>query len=255
MVQWLRRLLRVCLPDRRFFQQLFQFNAQRLDRIRQAYEEHGLHRVSQQLNDLPGIGLDEDSLFADEQVVFAISGDEVGETHVQLAAQQAKNAANLCKRDAPLAQLFDNQDVSEIGCGVDTVAPLARWNNDAALVPPLELSGGDTGRSRTSRVLKQSFSILRRIPLSNISVLKCLTPFLLEWHCLSIPITRKKSSVAITCWIRGRMVHGRLDGVRHALDIPRRKIGMYWKAENTSRGVLCVGGELPLPASAWAAPV
>jgi hypothetical protein len=125
---------------------LFQFDAQRLDRVRQAYEEHGLHRVSQQLNDLPGIGLDEDSLFAYEQVVFAISGDEVGETHVQLAAQQAKNAANLCKRDAPVAQLFDNQDVSEIGCGVDTVAPLARWNNDAALVPPLELPGGDTGQ-------------------------------------------------------------------------------------------------------------
>ena len=37
------------------------------------------------------------------------------------------------------------------------------------------------------------------------------------------------------------MVHGRLDSVRHALDIGRREIGMHRQAENTSGGALCVG--------------
>lgn len=37
------------------------------------------------------------------------------------------------------------------------------------------------------------------------------------------------------------MVHGRLDSIRHALDIGRREIGMHRQAENTSSGALCVG--------------
>ena len=50
-----------------------------------------------------------------------------------------------CSGKAFAAQLADHRDFGEVLHGVETAMALALGLDDAALVPPLELAGGDAG--------------------------------------------------------------------------------------------------------------
>ena len=75
---------------------------------------------------------------------------------------------------------------------------MARWNHDAALVPPLELPGGDTGQIEDIARAEAVFQHSLADSASKHFVPKCLTPFLLEWRCLSIPIVERNREWQLT---------------------------------------------------------
>ena len=126
--------------------QIFELDPQRLDRVGDTYQKHRLLRITQQVDDLLRIRFEIDTLPVQQKMKLVRATDQVGKARVQLGAEEAQNSSDLDQRDSSAAQLFDDKNIDQIGGGVQAVAPLARWNHDATLVPPLELTRGSAGQ-------------------------------------------------------------------------------------------------------------
>src|ERR1039458_4296696 len=60
--------------------------------------------------------------------------------------QESNRLAHALQREAPPAKLADDRHRNQFVPVVDTAMALAHRRHDAALVPPLQLPGGDSGK-------------------------------------------------------------------------------------------------------------
>src|SRR5271170_3376472 len=80
-----------------------------------------------------------------QQVILGRGADGGGEAGAEFLLQEADDFAHSLQRESTAAELADDGNGHEFIPGVDAAMAAAAGSNDAALVPPLELAGGDSG--------------------------------------------------------------------------------------------------------------
>src|SRR4051812_15395349 len=72
--------------------------------------------------------------------------EDLGETSAELAIQKANDLAHSLQRESLAAELADYRDLRESVHRVEAAVAFSLWSNDASLIPPLQLAGGDAGQ-------------------------------------------------------------------------------------------------------------
>src|SRR5208283_2961276 len=117
-----------------------------LNRVAQAYGQHRLARVLQQIDHAARRILKKDVPPVGQQVILGGGANGVDQPLAELALQEADDSADLLQRESPLTQLADNGDLGQVIERIHALVAVAGWNDDTALVPPLELTQADAGQ-------------------------------------------------------------------------------------------------------------
>jgi hypothetical protein len=107
--------------------------------------KQGLLGVAQKIDDSALGVAQKDAFPVGEQVQTGPAGAEVGEAGAELLAQQLDHPADALKTEAPAAQVAKNDEFGKVRGGVETAMTLAGGHYDSLLVPPLQLTRGETG--------------------------------------------------------------------------------------------------------------
>ena len=79
-------------------------------------------------------------------MVVRRAGNGFGQTLAELALQKAHHLAHPLQGEAAAAQFADDRHFGQIFVRVQAAMPFAGGDDDAALVPPLQLAEGDAGQ-------------------------------------------------------------------------------------------------------------
>ena len=82
-----------------------------------------------------------------QQVILGGGAHGFNQAAAQFALEETNDAADLLQRKAALAQFADHGNFSEVVERIDALMAVASGNDDAALVPPLQLTQADAGQS------------------------------------------------------------------------------------------------------------
>ena len=81
-----------------------------------------------------------------EEVNGGIATDDFSQTFADLALKETHDLAHSLQGKPLTTQLADDSYLGKILHGVEAAMALAFGLDDAALIPPLELAGGDAGQ-------------------------------------------------------------------------------------------------------------
>src|SRR6266576_1039024 len=108
-----------------------------------------------------------------EEMNFRVAVDDFGQAFAEFAVEEADDLSYSLQRKSFAAKLADDDDLGELIHRVAATMPLALRSNDAALVPPLQLAGGDAGQgddvSRCVAILHSSSEVFETISMQNVS--------------------------------------------------------------------------------------
>src|SRR5208282_4491171 len=79
-------------------------------------------------------------------MVLGGGGDGFNQPFAKLFLEETDDQADLLQREAALAKLANDGHLGHVVERVDALVPFPRGDDDAALVPPLELARGDSGQ-------------------------------------------------------------------------------------------------------------
>ena len=79
-------------------------------------------------------------------MVVGRAGDGFGQAFAELALQEAHHLAHPLQRETAAAQFADDRDFGQVFNRVQAAMSFAGGDDDAALVPPLQLAQGDAGQ-------------------------------------------------------------------------------------------------------------
>ena len=114
------------------------------DFVAQAYIEHRLPGVLQQVHDLSRRGPQVKMSAVGKKVILRGGADSSGKAGAEFLPQEPNHFAHALEGEAPSAELADNRHSDQLVPAVDAAMPLAAGRNDAPFVPPLQLTGGDS---------------------------------------------------------------------------------------------------------------
>src|SRR3954447_19306079 len=114
--------------------------------VAQADGQHGLARILKNVHDLSGRSLQVDGLSVGEQMVFRASAHGFGQTLSEFLLQKSNYLADTLERKPAASQFADHSNFTQLLHGVHAPVPFPGRNHDAALVPPLQLTSGDSGK-------------------------------------------------------------------------------------------------------------
>src|SRR6266436_2242114 len=118
------------------------------DFVAQAYIEHRLPGVLQQIHDLSRRGSQIKMSAVGKQGILRRRTDRSGKTGAEFLPQETDDFAHALEGEAPPAELADNRHSDQLVPAVDAAMPLAAGRHDAPFVPPLQLTGGDSGQGK-----------------------------------------------------------------------------------------------------------
>src|SRR6266446_7093136 len=116
------------------------------DFVAQAYIEHRLPGVLQQIHDLSRRGSQVKMSAVGKQVILRRRADRGGQAGAEFLPQETNHFAHALEGEAPPAELADNRHSDQLVPAVDAAVSLAAGRNDAPFVPPLQLTGGDSSQ-------------------------------------------------------------------------------------------------------------
>src|SRR6266436_10179967 len=114
------------------------------DFVAQAYIEHRLPGVLQQIHDLSCRGSQIKMSAVGKKVILRGRTDRGGQTGAEFLAQEPNHFAHALEGEAPSAELAYDRHGDQLFPAVDAAMPLAAGRHDAPFVPPLQLTGGDS---------------------------------------------------------------------------------------------------------------
>src|ERR1017187_7632626 len=115
------------------------------DLVGDANQEHGLAGVLEQIDDAVGRLFQENGFAVGEQMNIRGSGESLGEPLSHVFLQEAEHAANFLQRKALAAQLGNHRDLNHFLGHVNALMPVLPRRDDAAFIPPLQLTQADAG--------------------------------------------------------------------------------------------------------------
>ena len=116
------------------------------DGVGEANAENRLSGIFQDIDDLPRRCFEIEVGAIGEQVNVGGAADDFGEAFAELTVQKAHDLSYPLQGEALAAKLADDGDFGEVLQGIEAAMAFAFGLDDAALVPPLELAGGDAGQ-------------------------------------------------------------------------------------------------------------
>ena len=122
-----------------------QANPNPLDRVAQADREHGLTRILQDVNDAASGMFEKDVPAVREQVILGGGGHGFDQTLTEFTLEIAKNASDFLQRESTAAKFADDSHFGKFVEGIEALVTFAAGYDDAALIPPLQLTQADTG--------------------------------------------------------------------------------------------------------------
>src|SRR6266481_4292782 len=116
------------------------------DFVAQAYIEHRLPGVLQQIHDLSRRGPQVKMSAVGKKVILRGRADRSGKARAEFLPQEPNHFAHALEGESPAAELADDRHSDQLVPAVDAAMPLAAGRHDAPFVPPLQLTGGDSGQ-------------------------------------------------------------------------------------------------------------
>jgi hypothetical protein len=113
--------------------------------IAQADGEHGLPGVLQHVDGLLRGSLDVNALPIGKQVTVTAAADRFHQALAEFLLQEADDLAHALQRKAAATKVADDRDLSDIVERIEAPVPLLAGNDQAALVPPLQLARRNAG--------------------------------------------------------------------------------------------------------------
>jgi hypothetical protein len=80
-----------------------------------------------------------------KKVILRRRADRSGKAGAEFLLQETNHLAHALKREAPPAELAEDRHGYEFVPVVDAAVPLAAGRHNAPFIPPLQLTGGDSG--------------------------------------------------------------------------------------------------------------
>src|SRR6185369_14984113 len=114
--------------------------------VAQADGQHGLARILKNVHDLSGRSLQVDGFAVGEQMVFRASAHGFGQTLSEFLLQKSNYLADTLERKPAASQFADHSNFTQLLHRVHATVSFPGRNHDAALVPPLQLTSGDSGK-------------------------------------------------------------------------------------------------------------
>ena len=81
-----------------------------------------------------------------KKVILRRRADRGGKAGAEFLPQETNHFAHALEGEAPSAKLADNRHGDQFVPAIDAAMPLAPGRDDAAFIPPLQLTGGDSGQ-------------------------------------------------------------------------------------------------------------
>jgi len=116
-----------------------------LDRVAQADGEHGLMRILHDVNDAARGMFEKDVSTVREQVILGGGAHRLDQTLAEFTLEKAKNAPNFLQREPSAAKFADDSHFGKVVEGIEAFVTFAAGYDDAALIPPLQLTQADAG--------------------------------------------------------------------------------------------------------------
>src|ERR1700731_3970602 len=113
--------------------------------VTEANAQNGLPRILENVDDLPRRSFQIKMRAIGKQVYVGTAGNNFAETLTELALQETHDFADSLQREAFAAEFADYCHFHYVLHRVEAAVALALGLDHAALVPPLELAGGDAG--------------------------------------------------------------------------------------------------------------
>src|SRR6266404_666395 len=111
------------------------------DFVAQAYIEHRLPGVLQQIHDLSRRGPQVKMSAIGKKVILRGRADRGGKAGAEFLPQEPNHFAHALEGEAPPAKLADDRHRDQLVPAVDAAVSLAAGRNDAPFIPPLQLTG------------------------------------------------------------------------------------------------------------------
>src|SRR4029077_12337687 len=108
------------------------------DFVAQAYIEHRLPGVLQQVHDLSRRGSQIEMSAVGKKVILRRRADRSGKAGAEFLPQETDDLVHALEGEAPSAKLADNRHGDQLVPAVDAAMPLAARHHNAPFVPPLQ---------------------------------------------------------------------------------------------------------------------
>lgn len=116
------------------------------DFVAETNVEQGLPGILKKIDDRAGRSTKKEMSAIGQQVVLGRGADGGSEIGAEFLLQKANDFADALERKSASAELADHRHRDQFVPVVDAAMALVARRNNTALVPPLELAGGDAGK-------------------------------------------------------------------------------------------------------------